>query len=929
MRSWRLTVTLLLVAAVAADPASKKKSRTRTIPFRYVDPSELGVAAPKSFSFQGGGQRTNLHGNIRRSSSAALADLPRQLKAGGLPLEQHYPHAPLGFSHPQPTFALAPLGPEIPTTKPQKIANRIRERQAIPSFDGQFQKSPHITYLPETSLTYKPRIHQDFSFMKSDLGIHQQITPLSKSHLRSSALPITTSHKILEGPYLIDGEENISVLPLTSSITLLKDKQKLHPSLESSVRPIQTSHHLLTGTTTYTPPVYSPSAVKAGDPYKTSEQFSNELDPLYSLFLNDGDAHFKSVPNRESISPQLFESAKLKNDKKIAAHLNFARTKAGIDNHGGIFGSNLPIGSAIKRHKPRSSTLSSAPLNEPSLTFLEPFDQSYVFNNKPDVTESLKSLDSRLSSRPRFSSPMPPMPTNFPLVSLRPAQNGILAHHKTNGQSASSRPYDSFSFTTPYPRGEAVTTEQFYNSLLTAQKQINSLLDKYTSHGTFQPSYKPKFYHSKEKLLSLKPHIKETQSKLLLKTDVSTELYGKHTSIHHDTSDFKSQDSTKSLLKDDQIKSSEINFMGTHKNDEHTNDNFVQDLHKVQIKHVIPSDQKHVSQQKSRVTSDDHYIHKEPHGSQYSDEYDSKIKSYSYELYDDYSKKHRLPTHHPHRKQYDSPKEIKLLKPVYSDANKREAQRGDYEAPIKNPSVGRHYKNSNRIPGVAGKDYPLYNEIPHTSFSCSKVPHRPGMYANIEAQCQVYHVCYDDRYGDQGAAFLCTNGTLFNQVTFSCDWWYNVDCQDSIAFYDLNLNPEVNPYYRKEHYYVKEPTVYGRSEPQADHTIAPLTGHKLDKISEEHKSSRPRSDGNVHQSHFRTHSSPSLETALSPSSEISSPSRFFRRNAKNRNFSNDHSQNNQRSLDTNAKIDETSPQLPGEASKKSFATSYASFKSRF
>lgn len=42
-----------------------------------------------------------------------------------------------------------------------------------------------------------------------------------------------------------------------------------------------------------------------------------------------------------------------------------------------------------------------------------------------------------------------------------------------------------------------------------------------------------------------------------------------------------------------------------------------------------------------------------------------------------------------------------------------------------------------KIPGIAGKDYPLYHSVPDTSFSCDHVPFRPGMYANVETGCQV------------------------------------------------------------------------------------------------------------------------------------------------------------------------------------------------
>lgn len=48
---------------------------------------------------------------------------------------------------------------------------------------------------------------------------------------------------------------------------------------------------------------------------------------------------------------------------------------------------------------------------------------------------------------------------------------------------------------------------------------------------------------------------------------------------------------------------------------------------------------------------------------------------------------------------------------------------------------------------------------------------------------EAYHVCHDGREGDQGSAFLCTNGTLFNQAEFTCDWWYNVNCHEAPNLY--------------------------------------------------------------------------------------------------------------------------------------------------
>lgn len=51
---------------------------------------------------------------------------------------------------------------------------------------------------------------------------------------------------------------------------------------------------------------------------------------------------------------------------------------------------------------------------------------------------------------------------------------------------------------------------------------------------------------------------------------------------------------------------------------------------------------------------------------------------------------------------------------------------------------------------------------------------------------QAYHICHDGREGHQGASFLCTNGTLFNQQEFACDWWYNVNCADAPTLYRYN-----------------------------------------------------------------------------------------------------------------------------------------------
>lgn len=79
------------------------------------------------------------------------------------------------------------------------------------------------------------------------------------------------------------------------------------------------------------------------------------------------------------------------------------------------------------------------------------------------------------------------------------------------------------------------------------------------------------------------------------------------------------------------------------------------------------------------------------------------------------------------------------------------------------------------IPGVPGQDYPVFTEVPRTSFDC-KQQNFAGFYADPEAQCQVFHICQADGRMD---SFLCPIGTLFNQEYFVCDWWFNVDCAQS------------------------------------------------------------------------------------------------------------------------------------------------------
>ncbi|KAI8046538.1 hypothetical protein M5D96_002749, partial [Drosophila gunungcola] len=85
------------------------------------------------------------------------------------------------------------------------------------------------------------------------------------------------------------------------------------------------------------------------------------------------------------------------------------------------------------------------------------------------------------------------------------------------------------------------------------------------------------------------------------------------------------------------------------------------------------------------------------------------------------------------------------------------------------------------IPGVAGVDYPVYGQVPRTNFDCSQQP-LPGYYADIEAQCQVFHICALNRT----YSFLCPNGTVFSQETLVCVWWNQYDCVSAPSLYANN-----------------------------------------------------------------------------------------------------------------------------------------------
>ncbi|XP_034653991.1 mucin-4 [Drosophila subobscura] len=93
------------------------------------------------------------------------------------------------------------------------------------------------------------------------------------------------------------------------------------------------------------------------------------------------------------------------------------------------------------------------------------------------------------------------------------------------------------------------------------------------------------------------------------------------------------------------------------------------------------------------------------------------------------------------------------------------------------------------IPGEPGLDYPILSAPPKTSFVC-KGRHE-GYYADVESRCQAFRICAHTARTPQGFGFLCPNGTLFSQKNFVCDWYRNVNCDESERYYDMNVDHSV------------------------------------------------------------------------------------------------------------------------------------------
>ncbi|GIY12241.1 hypothetical protein CDAR_225711 [Caerostris darwini] len=82
-----------------------------------------------------------------------------------------------------------------------------------------------------------------------------------------------------------------------------------------------------------------------------------------------------------------------------------------------------------------------------------------------------------------------------------------------------------------------------------------------------------------------------------------------------------------------------------------------------------------------------------------------------------------------------------------------------------------------------------------TSFACAN----DGYYADIDNNCQIFHVCQTVVKPDGNAemlqwSFLCGNQTVFNQFSFTCSSYEDaIPCAAARDFFYLNANIGAGP----------------------------------------------------------------------------------------------------------------------------------------
>ena len=136
-----------------------------------------------------------------------------------------------------------------------------------------------------------------------------------------------------------------------------------------------------------------------------------------------------------------------------------------------------------------------------------------------------------------------------------------------------------------------------------------------------------------------------------------------------------------------------------------------------------------------------------------------------------------------------------------------EYEENDDDIKVSDVDYDYYYEDEDQstIPGKAGRDYPIYSDVPITTFNCkgdtlisyihmmlfndhsslfnkclfvnNSGRESGAYYADPEARCQVFHRCIAVFGVFFKYSFLCPTGSVFNQEYNTCDWWYRVQCR--------------------------------------------------------------------------------------------------------------------------------------------------------
>ncbi|CAG7726020.1 unnamed protein product, partial [Allacma fusca] len=78
------------------------------------------------------------------------------------------------------------------------------------------------------------------------------------------------------------------------------------------------------------------------------------------------------------------------------------------------------------------------------------------------------------------------------------------------------------------------------------------------------------------------------------------------------------------------------------------------------------------------------------------------------------------------------------------------------------------------------------NENLFTDFQCESQKYFPGLYADPNLSCKVFHLCAKTDSGYVRKTFRCPQETVFDQEVLRCNWNLYVDCSGAENKYHFN-----------------------------------------------------------------------------------------------------------------------------------------------